>query len=191
MFRYEAKPLLEKGEKIDMLTLENWELDFYKGRNVYLWTCRCECGNKIVLAESSLRNPNHFHTCGHYQKQHLIPTTAGDIEKTRRAGKARALKRNKDGVNVDMLFRNTTISSNTSGIQGVSWSKSAHKWHVYVGYKNRRATLGYFEDINDAKKVRELGIEAVKEGRFEEFFRKVRGKEYSETYKECVKKKGQ
>lgn len=78
-------------------------------------------------------------------------------------------------ANVQMTFREGTIKTNTSGYQGVSWSNTAHKWHCYIGYKNYRANLGYFEDINDATKIRKLAEQAIKDGTFENFFYNIRG----------------
>ena len=177
------KSKLEKKQKIDALTLLEHDLKFDKRNKPYIiWKCKCDCGKDITINEKTLLNLSHYHSCGCYERKYL---TAGDVKRTRKAGKARADKRNVDGVNVDMLFRNKTISTNTSGTQGVSWSKTAHKWHVYIGYQNRRATLGYYEDLNEAKKLREKGLQAVKENRFEEFFYEVRGKEYKEYKKQA------
>lgn len=78
-------------------------------------------------------------------------------------------------TNVDMLFREKPISTNKSGVQGICWSKTANKWHCYIGYKKRRATLGFFEDIEDAKKIRQLALKHIKKGDFEKFFEDLRG----------------
>ena len=48
--------------------------------------------------------------------------------------------------NIQMTFRQGTIKGNTSGTQGVSWSTTSYKWHVYVGYQNYRCNLGFYED---------------------------------------------
>ena len=74
-----------------------------------------------------------------------------------------------------MTFRDGTISTNTSGVQGVSWEKKLCRWHVYIGYKNYRANLGYYDDLEDAKKVRLLAEEAIKKDLFEDFYYQVRG----------------
>jgi hypothetical protein len=46
------------------------------------------------------------------------------------------------------------IKTNTSGIMGVSWSKVASKWHVYVSDKKKRVNLGHCEDFFEACCVR-------------------------------------
>ena len=172
---------LDMNQKIDDLTLLSVEQQFDKNnRTRYLWTCQCKCGNTCKVYEKSLLDKSRHHSCGCYKQSYLQP---GNMDLVIKAGKARANIRNKDGVNVDMLFRDNTISTNTSGVQGVSWSKSNNKWHTYVGYQGRRATLGYFEDLEDAKKVRQMCLDAIKNGTFEEFFKKLRGKDYKSTYK--------
>jgi len=44
--------------------------------------------------------------------------------------------------------------TNTSGVVGVSWSKSANKWFAHISKNNSRTVLGYFEDFDEACKVR-------------------------------------
>ncbi len=41
-------------------------------------------------------------------------------------------------------------SNNTSGVTGVYWYEKTNKWVAQIGYKNKRITLGYFDDFNDA-----------------------------------------
>lgn len=179
------EPKLCAGDVIDRLTLCDWDLDYERGRAVIRWNCKCECGNEITITERSLLKDDHVHSCGCYAKEKLTP---GDIDRVKKAGKMRAAKRNKDGCNVDMLFRKDVIKTNTSGVQGISWHKAAHKWNVYIGYKNRRANLGYYEDIRDAKKIRELGLQAIKDNTFEDFYKRIRGKDFTEI--SIQKKKG-
>lgn len=45
-------------------------------------------------------------------------------------------------------------SNNTSGQPGVSFSKAVGKWHVYIKINNKRTNLGYFEDLEEAIRVR-------------------------------------
>jgi len=169
---------LQPGTKIDKLTLLRIKEERYYDnlRHTPVWECICDCGKTCEITEFALRRSNHIHSCGCIPKKNL--QMRHDSEHMSMCGKARAEKRNKDGVNVDMLFRDKLISSNTSGVQGVSWAKSCSKWHVYVGYKNKRANLGYFDNLEFAKQVRQQGIEAVKNGNFEEFYQALRGKPY-------------
>lgn len=42
-------------------------------------------------------------------------------------------------------------SRNTSGAKGVSWSSSKNRWQAVIGYKNKLAWLGSFDDIESAQ----------------------------------------
>ena len=152
------------------------------------WLCLCDCGNTCTRLEATLKaakRDGRTSSCGCLIKQNL---TAGDSERCRKAGLHRKDSFVKD-CNVQMTFRDGTISTNTSGVQGVSWSKTANKWHVYIGYQNYRANLGYYEDLEDAKKIRQLAEEALKQDTFEEFYYQVRGKKLNENTKQYFKKK--
>lgn len=173
------KSKLHEGDKKGKLTLIRCVGLTKVGHSYeYEWECRCDCGNKRILRERSLLKDDHLHSCGCIPKNNLTP---GDSKRVSEAGKARATKRNKEGCNVDMLFREKTIATNTSGVQGVSWSKVTNKWAVYIGYKKRRAYLGSYEDFEDAIKVRQAGLKAAKEGTFEDFYFSLKGKKYEDN----------
>ena len=44
--------------------------------------------------------------------------------------------------------------NNTSGIKGVSFEQRSKKWQAYITINGRQEHLGYFVDIEDAKKAR-------------------------------------
>lgn len=158
------------GKRFDKLLVIN-----YEGKTNYRtkkWKCKCDCGKECIRTEQALLDKNHKHSCGCITNKNLIP---GDSSRCSKAGKERAAKRNVNGINVDMLMRNNPISTNTSGIQGVSWSNTAHKWHTYVGYKSYRCNLGYYEDINDAKKIHKMALDTIRLNTFEDFFYELRG----------------
>lgn len=165
-----------KGRRFGKLTVLSLVVDKpWKRRR---WRCQCDCGNYCTRLESTLvraKRDRRISSCGCLIKKNLTP---GDSARCSKAGLHR-----KDvfvnGSNVQMTLRKGTISTNTSGRQGVSWSNTANKWHCYVRYQNRRATLGFFEDISDAIKVRDLADEAIQEGTFEDFYFRIRGKELS------------
>lgn len=43
--------------------------------------------------------------------------------------------------------------TNTSGVKGISWSKSHASWVARVAYKGKRYQIGYFTDIGKAEKA--------------------------------------
>ena len=150
----------------------------------HVWECKCDCGNIVNRNQSNLLKTDKIHSCGCYNQQYL---KAGNAESCRKAGIARAQKRNINGINVDMLDNSKNISTNTSGHKGISWSKSAHKWHVYVGYKSYRCNLGYVEHFDDAVNLRELACKHIEEGTFEDFFYELRGFRIEEKLQQIKK----
>ena len=147
-------------QKIDMLYIE--EMIVQKPYSKKAYRCKCDCGNICTRLHASLKNDSHIHSCGCYEMKNLKP---GDSNRCRKAGKCRK-NAFVNGSNIQMTLRKGTISTNTSGVQGVSWSSTAHKWHVYVGYQNYRANLGYFEDKDLAIKVRMKAEDAIKNNTF-------------------------
>lgn len=51
-------------------------------------------------------------------------------------------------------FNKGKQSNNTSGHVGVSWDKQRQKWEAHIKINRKKKFLGYFNDINDAVKVR-------------------------------------
>lgn len=138
------------------------------------WRCQCDCGKYCIRLESTLKKAKkdrRVSSCGCVPIRNLTP---GDAELCKKAGKHRQ-DSFVNGSNVQMSLREGTIKSNTSGQQGVSWSKTARKWHCYIGYQNYRANLGFFEDMQDAIKIRKAAEESIENGSFEDFYFRIRG----------------
>lgn len=178
--------LFKPGDRFGKLTILRAEVQYPYSKKSYL--CKCDCGNEVVRLHSSLHSAERdgrISSCGCYFKNYLTP---GDSKRCSKAGQHR-----KDsfvnGSNIQMTLREGTIVTNTSGQQGVSWSKSAHKWHCYIGYRNYRANLGFYEDIEDAIKVRKLAEKAIEDDTFEDFFFKLRGHHLGEKQSQQFKKR--
>lgn len=171
------------GLKIDMLSVEKMIIATPYRKKTY--ECKCDCGKTCARLHTTLIKNSHIHSCGCYQKQNLTP---GNSKRCSNAGKHRK-NTFVNGSNVQMTFRKGTITTNTSGTQGVSWSTSAHKWHVYIGFQNYRANLGYFEDMQTAIDVRKKAEKAIKDNTFEDFFFEMRGYHLGEKNSKQFKKK--
>lgn len=174
------------GQRFGKLIVQN--LVVAKPYSKRSWSCKCDCGNDCIRLEATLmssKRDGRESSCGCKSKAFL---TAGDSTRCKKAGSHRK-DAFVDGCNIQMTFRDGTISTNTSGVQGVSWEKKLCRWHVYIGYKNYRANLGYYDDLEDAKKVRLLAEEAIKKDLFEEFYYQVRGKKINEHTKQYFKKR--
>lgn len=50
----------------------------------------------------------------------------------------------------EQLNNRGMLSTNTSGVEGVNWSKSHKKWHVRLRIDGKRKTVGYFDSFEGA-----------------------------------------
>jgi hypothetical protein len=52
--------------------------------------------------------------------------------------------------------RNSSLSKkNTSGIKGVGFHKNTNKWCAYIKINGKKIHLGYYTNIEDAKRMRQ------------------------------------
>lgn len=174
------------GEKIGRLTITGIKVPGTYRTAVY--ECTCECGKVVTRSHSTLhaaKRRGSISSCGCYSQSYLRP---GNAELCKKAGSHR-----KDafvnGSNIQMTLREGTIKSNSSGHQGVTWSKAARKWHVFLGYQNYRTNLGLYEDLDQAVRIRKLAEEAVVNGTFEDFYFSIRGFHLGEVQHKQFKNK--
>lgn len=143
------------GQRFGKLTVIR--KDTYGTHAKYL--CRCDCGQEIVVRGDSLMSGKTV-SCGCSKR-------AEDKIDQLRAG--RKLDDHTSGI----FFKGTISKNNTSGINGVSKLKSG-KYRAYIGYKNRVYSLIEDYNINIASEVREKAEQAVKDGVFEEWIKKLK-----------------
>lgn len=143
------------GQRFGKLTVIR--KDTYGTHAKYL--CRCDCGREIVVRGDSLVGGKTV-SCGCSKR-------AEDKIDLLRAG--RKLDDHTSGI----FFKGTISKNNTSGINGVSRLKSG-KYRAYIGYKNKVYSLIEDYNINIAREVREKAEQAVKDGVFEEWIKKLK-----------------
>lgn len=114
--------------------------------------CWCQCGTfKDIRATSLTKKKDPTLSCGCLQKQKAVTI-----------GETTISKNSKKQVETNRRFRTNFGSiecelpkNNTSGHKGVSWNKSHQKWQAYIGIHGKTIKLGYFDNIEDAIRVRE------------------------------------
>lgn len=52
------------------------------------------------------------------------------------------------------LYNREAPKNNTSGTKGISWCKMTRKWRAYISFEGKYTSLGYFENLDEAIKVR-------------------------------------
>ena len=60
----------------------------------------------------------------------------------------------KDGTPSENSMNKRKQSNNTSGVTGVVWNKRHEKWQVRIMKQRKNYNLGYFDNFEDAKRVR-------------------------------------
>lgn len=107
---------------------------------MYVWECKCECGNTKIATTSNL-NSGSTSSCGCYRK---------------------------DSINYRIVYGNKN-ANNTSGYKGVYYDKSRELWKSEIGYDNKKYNLGRYKNINDAVAERKNAEEAIKDGTFDSY----------------------
>lgn len=122
------------------------------------WYCfgTCDCGKKVRIRKDSLVS-GKTKSCGCDKRSET---------KIEQLKSGRNLK---DHTSLCFFENDAPSKNNTSGVKGVSYVKRTKKYRAFVGYKNKVYSLGEFETIEEAKKVREKAVKIIKNGKFEEW----------------------
>lgn len=123
------------------------------------WLCRCDCGNyKIVYCGNLRSKKDSTKSCGCLLNKFLKSRYPDNINYASINGK---------------MYKN-----NKTGIKGVSWRKDSGKYRAGIGYKRRIVWLGCSEDIETCSTIREMAVDAVNNGTFEDFYYALKGKKF-------------
>ena len=128
------------GQRFGKLTVIDRKRE--NGRTYYL--CKCDCGNEKWIFSGSL--------------------TRG---KTKSCGceRVRIAKEERDRIQASNLVENTSISlisstraycNNKSGVKGVCWDSTKHKWKAFITFKGTRYSLGNHDSIESAAEARRI-----------------------------------
>ena len=112
------------GQKIGELTV----ISFDKNREKYL--CQCSCGKSTYVSRSNLIS-RHTLSCGHLGNDRKYNYVDGALP---------------------YLLTGKVPSNNTSGVKGVSQTKSG-KWVSYITLRKKRYTLGTFKKKGSSPQV--------------------------------------
>lgn len=104
--------------------------------NGYIWQAQCQCGNLFEVST------NRFHerkSCGCLASENG-KTNIGKVHK----------KYYKDNTSILQVAKEGTISTNTSGVTGVTYDKARSKWMASIEFKRERYFLGRYIEKEDA-----------------------------------------
>lgn len=143
--------------RLTVLRQEEWK------NGTSFWRCRCECGKETVVRYAYLLS-GHTKSCGCLQAEIVY-----------------ANMKFVDGTSVTALEKagDRLIASNTSGHNGVYWSKTNSKWVAQITFKNKTYYLGSFTKIEDAVKERKKAEERIYGEFLEWYYETHRGKNHT------------
>lgn len=133
-------PIGQKFNHLTVIGLGHYE----KGRG-YWYVCECDCEKHTrIEVRRDMLLCGDVSSCGCVHDDLL------------RVNAKKAYKHNfVQGTNIPVISNNKLYSNNTSGVKGVSWHKHTGKWQVRIQFQGIKYPLGYYDDINKAKKIRE------------------------------------
>lgn len=128
------------GKKFGMLTVTAYD---GKRQGKHWWKCTCDCGNEVVVCQSSL-NTGHTTSCGCRNTPYAARTLV-------------------DGTCVEALRgaveKKTVAKNNSSGIRGVYRNKRNNRWCAQITFQGKTRYLGSYDTLREAKLARERGEE--------------------------------
>lgn len=146
--RCEPRKPIDPGTKFNHLTVIGFG-HYEKGRG-HWYLCECDCVNRTrieVRRDALIFGETTSCGCVHdalFRENCKKAYENSFVQKT----------------SIPRLTSKGLQRNNTSGVRGVSWHKALKKWIAYIQFQGVKYYLGYYEDINEAKRIRQ---EAEKE----------------------------
>lgn len=137
--RYNIKDLT--GQKFGKLTVLE-KTDKRQDGGSVVWKCKCDCGNICEISSKRLRNNINI-SCGCYQKERQ-KYSMSNLQKRQQI----------NGTNIDLISKKDANINNKTGVRGVCYITSRHKYKAYLSYNKKFYHLGFYDNINDAIKAR-------------------------------------
>ena len=116
----------------------------------FIVTCKCDCGNDFVTELKNLKDGS-TKSCGCYRKELGKPAWNKNIKFDEANGYFQK-------THIPHLTSKTPIT-NTSGVKGVSFNKKLQKYEAYITIRKKRIKLGFYKNLDDARKARERAEE--------------------------------
>lgn len=105
-----------------------------------IWHCKCKCGNECDVLYSDLVNEK-VKSCGCLKKEKIQELYVDGTSPCKLNSKIRC--------------------TNTSGITGVWYDKSRHKWCAEIMFKKKKYNLGRYDKKEDAAAARKIAEEEL------------------------------
>lgn len=109
-------------------------------RTVPLWECVCECGAVTYKAGDTLKNPS--------------VSMCADCARKYSAAIARRSAGYVDGTQITRIRNMTPTAASRSGVRGVVYEESSHRWRARLYFKDRYLSFGSYTRFEDAVAAR-------------------------------------
>ena len=103
------------------------------------WKCRCSCGNECITYKENL-------TCGNTK-------SCGCLQEEKRRENMKKAIHFVDGTCVERIACKRLFANNSTGFTGVYYIGNG-KYRSYIGFKNKKYSIGTFTDLKAAVKAR-------------------------------------
>ncbi|MCI1859004.1 MAG: hypothetical protein LKI80_12700 [Sporolactobacillus sp.] len=134
------------GQRFGRLTVLHRSAKHHPSQNDAVWTCRCDCGNRVDVLSRYLLN-GETKSCGCWKVEHGKRLRAYEERKYR-----------KNGVYLPALRRKVRADSGT-GVKGVSLDKRTGRYRATLTIRRHRHYLGSFRRFEDAVQARKVAEE--------------------------------
>lgn len=115
--------------------------------------CRCDCGNVKEINKGHLLNGDIV-SCGCKMRGNAIEARASKLYK---------------GTDINKISTATATSRSSTGVRGVSYSKSRGRYRANIGFRGQKFDLGYFDTIEEAASARKAAEEKLYKPLIEEW----------------------
>lgn len=132
-----------------------------KESGIHHWKCQCDCGKETIVSQSNLQH-GHTKSCGCLQAKSAVRNL-------------RLIK----GTSVTKLetTKGRLYKSNTSGFNGVYYSKRNKKWVAQISFRGKTYYLGEFEKEEDAIECRQEAEDTIYGSFLQYYYSEIEGKE--------------
>lgn len=137
-----------------------------------MWECQCDCGNVVNLPAIAFSKKKDgtvkTRSCGCLGLETKRKNGNRSVEtgQTQQAYENAGFYKN---TCVSMIASKKLSKRNTSGVKGVGWSKKERKWRARIYLQGKEYLLGYFDDLEEAKKARQKAEEELFQPIIEEY----------------------
>lgn len=130
------------------------------------YICRCDCGNEKVVLGGNLRSGN-TRSCGCLRRTDRLRKLLDSVK----SGDFPSEFYETFEKTFPHFITDEPMATSSTNVRGVSSVRGGSQFLAYIGIEDKRHKIGYFYDLEDARKAREMVAEIVYHPFYVEFRR--------------------